>query len=78
MVLVKFYCDVINRSYLQLINTLIDTFFSNLGGFLVEQRRRRKYITCEKSGGLHIVEPGLQQAGRQAGRQSGRQNLGEA
>ena len=30
------------------------------------------YITCEKSGGLHQVEPGFT-----AVRQSGRQNLGE-
>ena len=41
----------------------------------------RQYITCEKSGGLHLAEPGLTagwQAGRQVGRQAGRQNLGEA
>ena len=44
MVLVKFYCDVITRSRLQLINTSIDTFFkiSYFRAFLVEQRRRRK------------------------------------
>ena len=29
VVFVKFYCDVINRSRLQLISTSIDTFFSN-------------------------------------------------
>ena len=28
--LVKFYCDIITRSRLQLIKTLIDTFFSKL------------------------------------------------
>ena len=33
----------------------------------------RLYITCEKSGGLHLTELGLT-----AGRQAGRQNLGEA
>ena len=36
------YCDVITRSRLQPINTLIDTFFSKLHAFLVEQRRRKK------------------------------------
>ena len=30
----------------------------------------RLYITCEKSGGQHLAEPGLK-----AGRESGRQNL---
>ena len=39
--LVKFYCDLITRSHLQPINTLIDTFFSKLRAFLVEQRRRK-------------------------------------
>ena len=34
VVLVKFYCDVITKSRLQLINTLIDTFFSKLHAFL--------------------------------------------
>ena len=82
-VLVKLYCDVITRSRLQLINTSIDTFFSKLHAFLVEQRRRRKAykrkldgavgkssayrrkldVTCEKSGGLHLADPVLQQAG---------------
>ena len=42
VVLVKFYCEVIAKSHLQLINTLIDTFFSKLHAFLVEQRRKRK------------------------------------
>ena len=42
VVLVKFYCDVITRSRLQLINTSINTFFSKLCAFLAEQRRRRK------------------------------------
>ena len=37
----------------------------------------RLYTTCEKSGGLHLAEPGLT-AGWQAGRQAGRRNLGEA
>ena len=36
VVLVKFYCDIINKSRLQLINTLIDTFFSKLRALLVE------------------------------------------
>ena len=31
------------------------------------------YITCEKSGGLHLAEPGLT-----AGWQAGRRNLGVA
>ena len=34
------YYDAITRSHLQLINTLIDTFFSKLHAFLAEQRRR--------------------------------------
>ena len=41
-VLVKFHCDVITRSCLQPINTLIDTFFSKFRAFLLEQRRRKK------------------------------------
>ena len=40
--LVKFYCDVITRSRLQLINTSIDTFFRELRTFLADQRRTRK------------------------------------
>ena len=39
---IKFYCDVITRSRLQLINTSIDTFFSELRAFLADQRRTRK------------------------------------
>ena len=39
---IKFHCDVITRSPLQPINTSIDTFFSKLGAFLVDQRRRKK------------------------------------
>ena len=35
-------CDVITRSRLQPINTSIETFFSKLCAFLVEQRRRKK------------------------------------
>ena len=42
----KFYSDVITRSCVQLINTLIDTsmdtFFSKLRAFLAEQRKRGK------------------------------------
>ena len=38
----KVYCDVITRSRLQLINTSIDTFFSELRAFLADQRRTRK------------------------------------
>ena len=37
----KVYCDVITRSRLQLINTLIDTFFSKLRAFLTGQKRRK-------------------------------------
>ena len=40
--LVKFSCDVITRSRLQLINTSIDIFFSELRAFLADQRRTRK------------------------------------
>jgi len=41
MSLVKFCCDVITSSRLQLINTSIDTFSSKLRAFLVEQKRRK-------------------------------------
>ena len=41
-VLVGFYCDIIARSRLHIINTLIDTFFIKLTAFLAEQRRSRK------------------------------------
>ena len=37
----------------------------------------RLYLTCERSGGLHLVEPGLM-VGSPAVRQFGRRNLGEA
>ena len=37
----------------------------------------RLYISCEKSGGLHLVESGLTAVGRQANWQVGRQNSGE-
>ena len=38
--------------------------------------RTQLYIPCEKSGGLHLVEPGLM-AGRLAVQQTGRRNLGD-
>ena len=41
----------------------------------------RLYITCEKSGGLHLAEPSLMAswlAGRQAGWLASLRNLGEA
>ena len=41
-IMVKFYCDAITRSRLQLINTSIVTFVNKPGAFLAEQRRRRK------------------------------------
>ena len=47
-VLIKFYCDVTNSSRLQLINTLIDTLFSQLCAFLVEQKRRRKVMVAKR------------------------------
>ena len=50
-VLVKFYCDIITRNRLQPINTSIDTFFSKLRAFLVEQRRRRQAVEQMKFGG---------------------------
>ena len=39
---IKCYCDVIARSRLQLINTSIDTFFSKLDAFLVEEKEQGK------------------------------------
>ena len=50
VVLVKFYCDVITRSHLQLINTSINTFFSKLRAFLAKQRRRRKAVKRKLDG----------------------------
>ena len=38
--LVKFYCDLIARSRLQLINTLISAFFSKLGAWNKEEEGR--------------------------------------
>ena len=40
LVMVKPYCDAITSSRVQVINILIDTFFSKLCAFLVEQRRK--------------------------------------
>ena len=39
-VFVKIYCDVIARNLLQLINTSINTFFSKLDAFLVQQKEQ--------------------------------------
>ena len=38
-----------------------------------DQDFHKRGITCDRSGGLHLVEPGLT-----AGRQFGRRNLSEA
>ena len=38
---VKFYCDVITRSRLQLINTSIDTFFNKLCAFFIANKEGR-------------------------------------
>ena len=40
VVLVKFYSDVITRRRVQLINTLINTFFSKLRAFLAKEEGR--------------------------------------
>ena len=40
MVAFKFYYDVITRSRLQLINTLIGTFYSKLCAFLAEKKKQ--------------------------------------
>ena len=48
VVLVKFYCDAITRSRLQLINTSIDTFFSKLYAFLAEQRRKGRPVMVKR------------------------------
>ena len=42
--LAKFYGDVIVRSHLQFINTLINTFFSKLFAFLTELEEKRPDI----------------------------------
>ena len=51
-VLVKFYCDVITRCHLQLINTSINTsintFFSKFRTFLAEQRRRGRPVMVKR------------------------------
>ena len=49
MMLVKFNCDVIPRSRLQLITTLTNTFFSKFSAFLAEQRRRMANDGFEKA-----------------------------
>ena len=68
MLLVKFYCDVIARSRLQLINTSIVTFSGSKNLYV---NQMRLYITCEKSGGMCLAEPGLT-AGRLACRLAGK------
>ena len=47
----KFYCDIITRSHLQLINTSIDTFFSKLRAFLAEQRKKRRPVMEKEARG---------------------------
>ena len=45
------------------LNGAADEYLQQMERFI---NRTRLYITCEKSGGLHLVESGLK-AGRQAG-----------
>ena len=51
VVLVKFYCDVITRSHLQLINSLINTFFSKLYAFLQNKEEGRPVMVKRKLDG---------------------------
>ena len=51
VVLVKFYCDVIARSRVQLINTSNSTFFNKLYAFLLEQRRTNIMMVKRKLDG---------------------------
>ena len=48
MVLVKFYCDVITRSRLQLIKTSIDTFFSKLRAFLADKKEEGRLMMVKR------------------------------
>ena len=51
MVLVKFYFDVITKSFLQLINTWIDIFFC---AFLADKEERRPVMVKRKlDGAVH-------------------------
>ena len=54
--LANFYCDVITRSHLQLINTLINAFFSTLHAFLAEQRKEGKLMMVKKKLGGAVNE----------------------
>ena len=47
MVLVKFYCDVITEAF-YLLHTLIDTFFSQLRAFLVEQEEEGRPVLVKR------------------------------
>ena len=47
-VLVKFYCDVITRSRLQLINTSIETSFSEFHAFLVEREEEGRAMMIKR------------------------------
>ena len=51
--LVKFYCGIITRSRLQLINTLIDTFYNELRIFLTEKEEQGRPIMAKRK--LHGV-----------------------
>ena len=57
--LVKFYCDVITRNCLQLMNTSIDTFFSKLCAFLAERRlmmvKRKLDVAVDESVDQEII-----------------------
>ena len=46
--LAKFFLDIITTSSFQLINTLIDTFFSKLNAFLTEQKREGRPMMDKK------------------------------
>ena len=55
VVLVKFYCDVITRTRLQLINTFIDTFFIKFCAFLMEQGK--PMMIRKLDGAVHEFSP---------------------
>ena len=61
MVLVKFICDVVTRSRLQLIDTSIDTFFSKLNAFLVEQRKEGRPVMVQRKQDAAVDESSVDQ-----------------
>ena len=54
-------CEIITRSRVQLINTSIDTFFSKLRTFLIEQRKRGTPMMVKRELDGAVVESSVGQ-----------------